>query len=607
MKPAIVVAALFSAALVQTAQNHTSIDIQSSLLTDPREVADKNFDYIIAGGGLTGVTAAARLTENPNISVLVVEPGYYESNRGPIIEDVNTYGDIFDSSVDYAYQTTPQVTNNLSSIVHSGKGLGGSTLINGASWTRPHKSQIDSWESVFGNAGWNWENLTFYMHQAETARPPSSVGVAAGHYFDPSCHGLNGTIHAGTRDTGEKFTPITQALMNTVKSQGVPTREDFCCGDPRGVSMILNSVDAEQIRSDAAREWLLPNHQRHNLKLLTGQMVGKVLFNESETGPTAIGVEYGVQKASTFKVYAKHEVLLAAGSAVSPLILEWSGIGLKSVLNTAGIQQIVDLPVGLNLQDQTTTTVRSSITASGAGQGQAAYYATFNETLGDLASMGFDLLNTKLQQWAEETVAAGGFHNVTALLSQYENYRDWLINKNIAYSELFLDTNGKIHFDVWDLIPFTRGYVHILDADPYLGRRAYNPRYYQNELDVLAQAAATQMARSLSNGGEMKQYFAGEQTPGFKLPYNATIQDWSAYVQQAFRPNYHGISTCSMMPKEMGGVVDSAARVYGVQGLRVIDGSVPPTQMSSHVMTVFYGMALKISDSILEDYIAQRS
>lgn len=607
MKFGFVEAALLSVALAQTTHKHAPIDIQSSLLRDPREVADKRFDYIIAGGGLTGLTAAARLTENPNISVLVVEGGYYESNRGPIIEDVNTYGDIFDSSLDYAYQTTPQASNNLPGIVRSGKGLGGSTLINGASWTRPHKSQIDSWESVFGNDGWNWENLTSYMHQAEAARPPNPAEVTAGHFFDPSCHGLNGAVHTGTRNTGEKFSPMIKALMDTVKPQSVPTRHDFCCGDPHGVSMILNSVNAEQIRSDAAREWLLPNYRRHNLKLLTGQLVGKVLFDETNTGPKAVGVEYGVHKQFTFKAYAKHEVLLAAGSAASPLILEWSGIGLKSVLDTVGIRQIVDLPVGLNLQDQTTTTVRSAITASGAGQGQAVYFATFNETLGDLAPVGIDLLNMKLQQWAEETVAAGGFHNVTALMSQYENYRDWLINKNIAYVELFLDTSGKIHFDIWDLIPFTRGYVHILDADPYLGRRAYNPRYYQNELDVLAQAAATQLARNLSNSGEMKQYFAGEQIPGFNLPYDAAIQDWSAYVQQTFRPNYHGISTCSMMPKDMGGVVDSAARVYGVQGLRVIDGSIPPAQMSSHVMAVFYGMALKISDSVLEDYLAQQS
>ena len=156
--------------------------------------------------------------------------------------------------------------------------------------------------------------------------------------------------------------------------------------------MILNSVNIEQIHLDSAHEWLLPNYQQHNLKILTGQMVGKVLFNETNTGPKAVGVEYGVQKQFTFKVYAK-EVLLAVGSAVSRMILEWSGIGLKSVLDAAGIQQIVDLPVGLNLQDQTTMTVQSSITASGAGQGQAVYFATFNETLGDLTSVGIDLLN----------------------------------------------------------------------------------------------------------------------------------------------------------------------------------------------------------------------
>ena len=596
--------ALFSVAVAQTAHKDIPIDIQSSLLNDPQEAANEQFDYIIAGGGLTGLSTAARLTENPNITVLVVETGYYESNRGPIIENVNTYGDSFDTSVDYAYQTVPQAANNLSGVAHSGKGLGGSTLINGASWNRPHRSQIDSWESVFGNTGWNWDNLTFYMDQAEGARSPNEAEIAAGHYFDPSCHGLNGPVQAGARNDGKDFSPVVKALMNTVKSQGIPAQKDFCCGEPHGVSMILNSVDAEQIRSDAARAWLLPNYQRRNFKVLTGQMVAKVLLNETDTTPTAVGVEYGLHKHSTFKAYAKHEVLLAAGSAVSPLILEWSGIGVKSVLDAAGVQQVVDLPVGLNLQDQTTTNVHSFINPSGVGQGQAVYYATFNETLGELAPTGIDLLNTKIQQWAEETVAVGGFHNVTTLVTQYENYRDWLINKNIAYAELFLDTSGKINFDIWGLIPFTRGYMHILDADPYLRRRAYNPRYYQNELDVLGQAAATRLAHNLTNSGEMKQYSAGESIPGFEVPDNATVQDWSGYVQESFRPNYHGISTCSMMPKEMGGVVDSGARVYGVSNLRVVDGSIAPAQMSSHVMTVFYGMALKISDSILADYHA---
>lgn len=597
-------AVLFGSAL---ALPYEQIDIESSLLTNPSDVAGKHFDYIIAGGGLTGLTAAARLTEVPEISVLVIESGFYESNRGPIIEDLNAYGRIFDTTVDWAYATVPQPVNNLSQIVRSGHGLGGSTLVNGGSWTRPHKVQLDSWETVFENKGWNWENLTHYMSMAELARSPNQKEIDAGHYFDASCHGMNGTVHVGPRNTGEPYSPIMKALMGTVSQLGVPIQHDLNCGDPHGVSMFPNSLHADQIRSDAAREWLLPNYKRPNLKVLVGQRVGKVLINNKGTTPIATGVQFGTHQDINFEVYARQEVLLASGSSASPLILEYSGIGLKSVLDAAGVEQIVDLPVGLNLQDQTTTTVRSNITAAGAGQGQAAYFATFNETFGSYAPQAHALLDSKIDEWAEETVARGGFNNVTALKIQYENYRNWLVNHDVAYAELFLDTNGLISFDLWDLIPFTRGYVHILDKDPYLHRVANNPQYFENELDLLGQAAASKLAREVSNEGELKQYFTEELIPGAHLDYNASLEEWVSYVKQNYRANYHGVGTCSMMAKELGGVLDPSARVYGVNGLRVIDGSAPPTQVSSHVMTVFYGMAEKLSADILVDYYAKKA
>jgi choline dehydrogenase-like flavoprotein len=584
---------------------YDQIDIQSCLVGNPTDVAGKHFDYIIAGGGLTGLTAAARLTENPNITVLVIENGFYESNHGPIIEDLNAYGQIFGTEVDYAYETANQTINNRTQIIRSGKGLGGSTLINGGSWTRPHKVQIDSWETVFGNKGWNWDNLTYYMYKAERARPPQQNETNAGHYFDSRCHGFNGSVNVGVRDTGKPYSPIMKALMATVKALGIPTQRDLCCGDPHGVSMLYNTLDEHQIRSDAAREWLLPNYRRPNLKVLTGQRVGKVFLNQTASVPVATGVQFGRHRSVNYEVYARHEVLLAAGSIISPAILEYSGIGIKSVLEDVGIKQIVDLPIGLNLQDQTTTNVRSRINSAGAGQGQAIYFATFNETFGSYAPQAHALLASNLDKWATEAVNRGGFHNVTALKIQYENYRDWLVNYDVAYAEFFLDTNGFINFDLWDLIPFTRGWTHITDKDPYLHRVDNNPQYLANELDLLGQAAATKLARSLSNLGEMQQYFAGEVIPGNNLKYNATLEDWIPYVKENFRANYHGVSTCSMMSRELGGVLDPSARVYGVGGLRVIDGSAPPTQVSSHVMTVFYGMAEKISADILVDYHAK--
>ncbi|KAG2414768.1 glucose oxidase precursor [Aspergillus terreus] len=577
------------------------VDVQASLLTNPEEVADKEFDYIIAGGGLTGLTVAAKLTENPNIEVLVIEKGFYESNNGPIIEDPNAYGQIFGTTVDQNYLTVPLI-NNRTDNIKSGKGLGGSTLINGDSWTRPDKVQIDSWETVFGNEGWNWDNVFKYMNQAERARAPNAAQVAAGHHFDPACHGFNGTVHAGPRDNGQPWSPLMKALMNTTSALGVPTQVDFHCGHPRGVSMIPNNLLEDQVRADAAREWLLPNYRRKNLKILTGQVVGKVIFDQDAPGLKASGVNFGTNKAVNFNVYANHEVLLAAGSAISPLILEYSGIGLRSVLEKANVPQLLELPVGLNMQDQTTTTVRARSTPAGFGQGQAVYFANFTETFGEDAPYAAELLKTQLSQWAEETVARGGFHNVTALKVQYENYRDWLLNKDVAYAELFLDTSGQINFDLWDLIPFTRGSTHILSSDPYLWQFANDPKFFFNELDLLGQAAASRLARKLQNSGAMANYFDGEIIPGSELPHEASLEQWAEYVKDNFRANWHAVGTCSMMSRDLGGVVDASAKVYDTQGLRVIDGSIPPTQVSSHVMTIFYGMALRIAESILEDY-----
>ncbi|EAU31647.1 glucose oxidase precursor [Aspergillus terreus NIH2624] len=577
------------------------VNVQASLLTNPEDVADKKFDYIIAGGGLTGLTVAAKLTENPNIEVLVIEKGFYESNDGTIIEDPNAYGQIFGTTVDQNYLTVPLI-NNRTDNIKSGKGLGGSTLINGDSWTRPDKVQIDSWEKVFGNEGWNWDNVFKYMNQAERARAPNAAQVAAGHHFDPTCHGFNGTVHAGPRDNGQPWSPLMKALMNTTSALGVPTQVDFHCGHPRGVSMIPNNLLEDQVRADAAREWLLPNYRRKNLKVLTGQVVGKVIFDQDAPSLKAIGVNFGTNKAVNFNVYANHEVLLAAGSAISPLILEYSGIGLKSVLDKANVPQLLELPVGINMQDQTTTTVRARSTPAGFGQGQAVYFANFTETFGEDAPYAAELLNTKLDQWAEETVARGGSHNVTALKVQYENYRDWLLNEDVAYAELFLDTSGQINFDLWDLIPFTRGSTHILSSDPYLWQFANDPKFFFNELDLLGQAAASRLARTLQNSGAMANYFNGEIIPGSELPYEASLEQWAEYVKDNFRANWHAVGTCSMMSRDLGGVVDATAKVYDTQGLRVIDGSIPPTQVSSHVMTIFYGMALRIAESILEDY-----
>lgn len=605
--------------------------IVPGVTADPSKVENRTYDYIIAGGGLAGLTVAAKLVE-ANFTVLVIESGFYGSEYGPIIDDLNTYGQIFGSSVDHAYETSPQLAGNEGNIgldkdikiIRSGNGLGGSTLINGGTWTRPHKSQLDSW-TKFGNSNWTWDKLKVYMDEIESPRDPSKDTITPGslHHFDPKCHhkeGTEGNVSVGARDRHYGWSPLISALMHTVNKTypDVKNQKDLCCGDPSGVSMFLNTLTEKQVRTDAARSWLTPTlndqHLSANITVLTGQLVGRVhLQDVNNTGHAndaqykAIGVEYGVHNKTAWKwdVWARKEVLLASGSIISPLILQWSGIGPKAWLDEAHIPQKLDLPVGYNLQDQTTTSVVTNVTAAGHGQGQAAYFATFKEIFGKDADAFVKKLSndTILDQYVNETIKGGGFPQEykAALRKQYENYREWLLKDNVSYAELFLDTDNRTHFDLWDLIPFTRGYVKVLDNDPYLQSFEYNPRYFENELDLYGQAAATRLARQLTNTYDMQKFAEKELVPSRHVAQDATLEDWANYVRDNFRANYHGVGTCSMMSKELGGVVNQKAQVYGVEGLRVVDGSIPPTQVSAHVMTLFYAMAAKIADSVIKD------
>ncbi|KAL4811969.1 glucose oxidase [Aspergillus spinulosporus] len=601
------------------------------MTADPEKVANRTYDYIIAGGGLTGLTIANKILKNTNATVLVIESGFYGSEYGPKIDDLNTYGQIFGSSVDHSYETSPQHEGSGNTvgldkdikIVRAGNGLGGSTLINGGTWTRPHKAQLDSWSEVFGNSQWKWDSLRPYMDAIEKPRNPAGTWPKELNSYDPACHnnGSNGNVQVGPRYEGKPspkpWSKLIGALMNTVNATYpmVKNQKDLCCGDPSGVSMFLNTLNDSQVRMDAARSWLDPVLADPNcsqrVTVLTGQLVGKVHLTPSDRKKTSVlynatGVEFGVHNMTRWKwdVWAKREVLVAAGSAISPLILQWSGIGPEEWLREAKIKPMINLPVGYNLQDQTTTSVVRETTEEGKGQGQAAYFATFKEVFGEDALQYEALLDKKdkLEEWAKQTVAGKGFFNETALLKQYQNYRDWLRHNNTAYAELFLDTGESIHFDLWNLIPFTRGYVKVLDNDPYLRSFEYNPRFFQNELDVAGQAAATRLARRLSHTHQMHDYAGMEEVPGRLVPESATLEDWEAYVKQNYRANYHGVSTCSMMSRELGGVVNQKAKVYDVGGLRVVDGSIPPTQVSSHVMTVFYAMAAKIADDIIAEY-----
>ena len=118
--------------------------VNAKVIYDPEYIHARDYDYVIVGGGLTGLTAAARLTENPKITVLVIESGFWESDRGPDVSNLTHYGCVFGTTIDYQFATTNQISDDRSQVIRSGRGLGGSTLINGGSWSKQSPSLLTS-------------------------------------------------------------------------------------------------------------------------------------------------------------------------------------------------------------------------------------------------------------------------------------------------------------------------------------------------------------------------------------------------------------------------------------------------------------------------------
>jgi choline dehydrogenase-like flavoprotein len=305
----------------------------------------------IVGGGTAGLTVATRLSEDPSVSVLVLEAGNDTSSDlnvlAPGLSPI-MYGN---PAYDWDYKTVPQPHAADRVFAHiRGKQLGGSSAMNFMFWTHPSQGDIDNWGAL-GNPGWSWRELAPYFAKSERYVAPSAQTAAdlrAG-YVEPAAHGTSGPI---TSTFPDSYGPLTEAWPRTYENLGLGVK-----GDPRkglalgGYTNLVNIDTATHTRSYAANAYYLPVASRQNLKVLTAAHTHKILFTVRGKDRVASGVEYA-KDGQTVTVSARKEVVLAAGSIASPQILELSGIGGKKLLNKLGVPVVVDnANVGENLQD----------------------------------------------------------------------------------------------------------------------------------------------------------------------------------------------------------------------------------------------------------------
>lgn len=286
-----------------------------------------SFDYVIVGGGTCGLLLANRLSEDPNITVAVIEPGE-DTRNNPNVTDPDNFTVPFDTSIDWSYPSTAQPgAANRSFSFHSGKAVGGTSTINGMTYIRADAAEIDAWEAL-GNEGWDWNTLLPFYKQTERFTPPTKTQTAVGASFEPEYHGDHGDLHVGFRYAlpNGSFHGLVQETWENV---GYSVNPDVNSGETRGFNVWPMTIDREaDLRWDAARAYYYPVEDRDNLVLLRGTGMN-LEWKDKVKGDmeTATGVRYVDGNNQTITIGVGREVIVSAGALRTPLLLEMSGIG----------------------------------------------------------------------------------------------------------------------------------------------------------------------------------------------------------------------------------------------------------------------------------------
>ncbi|TYJ57301.1 hypothetical protein B9479_002034 [Cryptococcus floricola] len=609
--------------------------LKRSITSDASSVNGESFDFVIAGGGVAGLTLAARLSEWSNVTVLCIEAG----GDGTDVEDkidipgYSYLNSLTGSAYDWSYNTVAQTDNN-DRIMYwpRGKGLGGSGAINGMFWGKAAMEEYDAWATLnpSGNETWNWEEMDKYMKKSENYTAPSSdVKTKFGMVVNASAHGDSGPIQAGYTeyifDEVAKWIPAWKTLGLSAL--------DLAGGSTHGAQLSTSTIrTSNQTRSDSKAGYIDPLPPRDNLVILTKQQVTSVVFNGSTDASgniIASGVTFQSAKGETsYSVQANKEVLVAGGTVGSPQILQLSGVGPKTLLSNLDIDVNLDLPVGYNLQDhisysmywstpQGTLTWNNLSTSDTLQTSELAEYKSsqtgmwtyVNEAVGypnmadimdsdSSASTYADDVSDKISDTVSDVTSWLDLPDnvATGLTAQYKIQQEWLTG-DIGQLEIILTMLGnggnEMGIQVALQHPFSRGTILINSTDPFT-QPHINPDYFGVGFDIDIIGYGSEFARRLAAASPLSDVMIKETAPGSTV----TGDTLANYTKNHAGTEYHPVGTCSMLPKDSGGVVDTTLTVYGSANLRVIDTSIVPLELSAHTMATTYGIAEKAADII---------